>query len=41
MLNNLNCRYSGVAFSRNTDKYVKYTPAEVGSLMDKFFDVAA
>lgn len=34
-------RYSGVAFSRNPEKYVKYTPAEVSSLMDKFFDVAA
>jgi hypothetical protein len=35
------CRYSGVPFSRNTEKYVKYTPAEVANLMDKFFDVAA
>ncbi|XP_047736815.1 exocyst complex component 7 [Hyalella azteca] len=34
-------RYSGVPFSRNTEKYVKYTPAEVANLMDKFFDVAA
>jgi len=34
-------RYSKCPFSRNPDKYVKYSPAEVASLMDNFFDVAA
>lgn len=34
-------RYVNVAFTKNTEKYVKYSPADVSTMIDKFFDVAA
>ena len=34
-------KYVNVQFSKNTDKYIKYTPAQVSGLIDSFFDVAA
>lgn len=34
-------KYVNVAFSKNMDKYIKYTPAQVSALIDSFFDVAA
>ena len=34
-------KYSGVPFAKTADKYVKYTPATVSSIIDTFFDVAA
>ena len=34
-------KYALVPFTKHTEKYVKYTPAEVSSLIDSFFDAAA
>ena len=34
-------KYASVQFSRNVDKYIKHTPAQVSALIDSFFDVAA
>ena len=34
-------KYVNVQFSKNTDKYIKYSPAQVSGLIDSFFDVAA
>ncbi|CAG0881649.1 unnamed protein product [Cyprideis torosa] len=34
-------KYSACHFSKNKEKYVKYTPTSVSQLIDKFFDVAA
>jgi len=34
-------KYVNVPFSKNVDKYIKYTPAQVSALLDSFFDVAA
>jgi len=34
-------KYVHVPFTKNPEKYVKYTPAEVSSLIDSFFDAAA
>lgn len=34
-------KYVNVAFTKNPDKYIKYTPAQVSALIDSFFDVAA
>jgi len=34
-------KYVNVSFSKNTEKYIKYTPAQVSALLDSFFDVAA
>jgi len=34
-------KYVNVVFTKNTDKYIKYTPAQVSALIDSFFDVAA
>jgi len=34
-------KYVNVQFSKNTEKYVRYTPAQVSGLIDSFFDVAA
>ncbi|KAK6643351.1 hypothetical protein RUM43_004856 [Polyplax serrata] len=34
-------RYSATNFSKNPEKYIKYTPAQVSALIDRFFDVAA
>jgi exocyst complex protein 7 len=36
-----NCRYSTVPFTKNPEKYIKYAPAQVSALIDRFFDVAA
>lgn len=33
--------YASVPFSKNPEKYVKYNSAEIATLLDKFFDVAA
>jgi hypothetical protein len=35
------CRYNNVPFTKNTEKYIKYAPAQVSALIDRFFDVAA
>ena len=34
-------KYANVPFTKNHDKYVRYTPAQVSSLIDSFFDAAA
>ncbi|EDO48269.1 predicted protein [Nematostella vectensis] len=34
-------KYEGVPFTKNPEKYVKYTADEVENLMNKFFDVSA
>ena len=34
-------KYVHVPFTKNSEKYVKYTPAEVSNLIDSFFDAAA
>ncbi|KXJ21992.1 Exocyst complex component 7 [Exaiptasia diaphana] len=34
-------KYEGVQFTKNPEKYVKYSPEEVENLMKKFFDVSA
>ncbi|KAL0278361.1 UNVERIFIED_CONTAM: hypothetical protein PYX00_000199 [Menopon gallinae] len=34
-------RYSSMNFSKNPEKYIKYNPAQVSALIDRFFDVAA
>lgn len=34
-------RYSNVPFTKNPEKYVKYTPDKVASMIDRFFDLAA
>ncbi|XP_069692328.1 exocyst complex component 7 isoform X2 [Periplaneta americana] len=34
-------KYSNVPFTKNPEKYIKYTPAQVSALIDRFFDVAA
>ncbi|KAK8748229.1 hypothetical protein OTU49_016382 [Cherax quadricarinatus] len=34
-------KYVNVAFTKNTEKYIKYSPADVSNMVDKFFDVAA
>lgn len=34
-------RYSNFTFSKNPEKYIKYNPAQVSALIDRFFDVAA
>eukprot|EP00092_Neocalanus_flemingeri_P025281 GFUD01027413.1.p1 GENE.GFUD01027413.1~~GFUD01027413.1.p1 ORF type:complete len:729 (+),score=182.30 GFUD01027413.1:43-2229(+) len=34
-------KYANVQFSKNVEKYIKYTPAQVSGLIDSFFDVAA
>jgi len=33
-------KYSNVPFTKNTEKYVKYTSNNVADLIDNFFDVA-
>jgi len=30
-------KYHNVQFSRNREKYVKYTPADISQLLDSFF----
>jgi len=34
-------KYASVNFTSNNDKYIKHTPAEVSSMIESFFDVAA
>ena len=34
-------KYANVQFTKNPEKYVRYTPAQVSSLIDSFFDAAA
>jgi len=34
-------RFSQSSFTKNPEKYVKYTPAQVSAMLDRFFDVAA
>lgn len=34
-------RYFKVDFTKNPEKYIKYSPADVSNMVDKFFDVAA
>jgi len=34
-------KYANVQFSKNVEKYIKYTPAQVSGLIESFFDVAA
>ncbi|XP_071525220.1 exocyst complex component 7 isoform X2 [Panulirus ornatus] len=34
-------KYVSVTFTKNTEKYIKYSPADVSNMVDKFFDVAA
>ena len=34
-------KYAGLPFSKHPEKYVKFTPAEVSSQIDSFFDAAA
>ncbi|XP_014248415.1 exocyst complex component 7 [Cimex lectularius] len=34
-------KFSNVPFTKNPEKYVKYTPDQVASLIDRFFDLAA
>ncbi|XP_043201379.1 exocyst complex component 7-like [Amphibalanus amphitrite] len=34
-------KYGSVTFSKNKDKYVKYTPAQISAMIDSFFDTAA
>jgi len=34
-------KYANVQFSSKTEKYIKYTPAQVSGLIDSFFDMAA
>ena len=34
-------KYANIPFTKNPEKYVRYTPAEVSSLIDSFFDAAA
>lgn len=34
-------KYSSVQFTKNPEKYIKYTPEKVAVLLDSFFDVAA
>ncbi|XP_075224863.1 exocyst complex component 7 isoform X2 [Lycorma delicatula] len=34
-------KYSNLPFTKNPEKYVRYTPEQVAALIDRFFDVAA
>ncbi|XP_067005979.1 exocyst complex component 7 isoform X2 [Anabrus simplex] len=34
-------KFSKVPFTKNPEKYIKYTPAQVSAMIDQFFDVAA
>lgn len=34
-------KYSALPFTKNPDKYLKYTPLQVSNLIDQFFDAAA
>ena len=34
-------KYSNAQFSKHSEKYIKYSPAQISSVIDTFFDVAA
>ena len=34
-------KYLKISFSKNPEKYIKYSPEEVTSILDKFFDPTA
>ena len=34
-------KYSNVQFSKQSDKYIRYSPAQISSIIDTFFDLAA
>ncbi|CAG2059266.1 unnamed protein product, partial [Timema podura] len=34
-------KYSNIPFTKNPEKYIKYTSEQVSALIDRFFDVAA
>lgn len=34
-------RYASLQFTKNPEKYVKYTGVQVSAMIDRFFDVAA
>lgn len=34
-------RYANLPFTKNPEKYVKYTAVQVSAMIDRFFDVAA
>lgn len=34
-------RYIDAGFTKNIDKYIKYTPSDISNIIDTFFDAAA
>lgn len=34
-------KFNGINFTKNPEKYIKYKPDEIATIIDKFFDVAA
>ena len=34
-------KYTAINFTKNTDKYIKYTPVDVDNAISNFFDAAA
>jgi exocyst complex protein 7 len=34
-------KYLKISFSKNPDKYIRYSPEEVASILEKFFDPTA
>lgn len=34
-------KYCNLNFSKNKNKYIKYHPADLAALLDKFFDASA
>ncbi len=34
-------KYKTISFTKNPEKYIKYTVADIGRFIDKFFDSAA
>jgi exocyst complex protein 7 len=34
-------KYEKINFTKNLDKYIKYTPQAVSAVIDKFFDTSA
>ena len=39
--NDLPCRYSDMAFTKNPEKYLKYTPQTLEETLEEFFDGGA
>lgn len=33
--------YTSVQFTKNREKYIKFTPEQISASIDRFFDVAA